>query len=39
VSHDRRELDRVDTVYEMQDGTLAPSPTRGWSDDRIAVTA
>lgn len=39
VTHDRRQLGRVDTVYEMQDGALAPSSTEGRSDDRIAVPA
>ena len=39
VTHDRRQLANVDTVYEMQDGALAPAPPGGWSDDRVAVPA
>ncbi len=36
VTHDRRQLDRIDTVYEMQDGALAPASV-GREDDRMVT--
>jgi putative ABC transport system ATP-binding protein len=39
VTHDLRQLGKLDTVYEMQGGAIAPSPTDGESDDRVTVPA